>query len=84
MEPARGLVKRAIALSLAQLMVPLVPSVDSAATVKSKISSPRYDGATTDRARFRWITKSGGIEDGPYPRILDTGCDYAAGRSVAV
>ena len=21
---------------------------------------------------------------GPYPRILDTGCDYAAGRSVAV
>ena len=23
-------------------------------------------------------------EIGPYPRILDTGCDYAAGRSVAV
>ena len=22
--------------------------------------------------------------EGPYPRILDTGCDYAAGRSVAV
>ena len=22
--------------------------------------------------------------NGPYPRILDTGCDYAAGRSVAV
>ncbi|WP_245950184.1 amino acid permease C-terminal domain-containing protein [Calidifontibacter indicus] len=21
---------------------------------------------------------------GPYPRIVDTGCDYAAGRSVAV
>ena len=21
--------------------------------------------------------------DGPYPRILDTGCDYAAGCSVA-
>ena len=26
----------------------------------------------------------GNGSDGPYPRILDTGCDYAAGRSVAV
>lgn len=24
------------------------------------------------------------VAQGPYPRILDTGCDYAAGRSVAV
>ena len=25
-----------------------------------------------------------GDDIGPYPRILDTGCDYAAGCSVAV
>ena len=38
----------------------------------------------------RGLLEGGSVEElsarplGPYPRILDTGCDYAAGRSVAV
>ena len=35
------------------------------------------------RARQHRLTSQGTTANGPYPRILDTGCDYAAVGSVA-
>ncbi len=48
-------------------------------------SSARMDAAVGYFNLRGWATFANAVDaQGPYPRILDTGCDYAAGRSVAV
>ncbi|MFK4495697.1 MFS transporter [Dermacoccus sp. GAS27A] len=56
--------------------------------IERTVSEPLVPLSVVLRRSTGWGNLAGVIafatETGPYPRILDTGCDYAAGRSVAV
>ncbi|TQJ14672.1 methyltransferase family protein [Yimella lutea] len=69
------------AFELIEFMLgPLSPQQRSGRDPKAEAAEARAAGLTVDRLR----TARCRMEFGPYPRILDTGCDYAAGRSVLV
>ena len=68
------------------LTVSFEPFEADAATLIDRVvlSENEIDGfaSAAVRAVAVFVTLKPSV--GPYPRILDTGCDYAAGRSVAV
>ena len=59
-----------------------IASKSFATTARGYGQAMRWAKDHTTDGRRAWSIESTG--SGPYPRILDTGCDYAAGRSVAV